>query len=180
MSSWPPTGSAGWIDAVRNRINNDFLMTLRVAGWALVTSVLRGHLVWVFLVAVVILAAVVSPVFFQAKNIFNILRQASALGILAVGTAWGEWSPVDFSKLEMRAQIAAASGGQALPEAVPSGLQRLSSFWTAPFPAYAPAFVKSPHLGYLLSAMFGVGLFGVVSLIAGAFAKKLSRRELDS
>jgi ribose/xylose/arabinose/galactoside ABC-type transport system permease subunit len=48
-------------------------------------AVLREHLVYVVLAAGVILAAVVSPVFFQPKNIFNILRQASALGILAVG-----------------------------------------------------------------------------------------------
>ena len=94
------------------------------------------------------------------------------LGILAVGSAWGEWSPVDFAKLETRAQIAAVSGDQVLPDAVPSGLRKLSSIWTAPFPDYAPAFVRSPHLGYLLSAMFGVGLFGVLSLIAGAVAKK--------
>jgi ribose/xylose/arabinose/galactoside ABC-type transport system permease subunit len=34
---------------------------------------------------VIILAVIVSPVFFQAKNLFNILRQASALGVLAMG-----------------------------------------------------------------------------------------------
>jgi cobalt/nickel transport system permease protein len=109
-----------------------------------------------------------------------LLMMITPLGILAVGTAWGEWSPVAFSDLETRAQIAAVSHGQALPEAVPSGLRKLSSLWTAPFPAYAPAFVRSPHLGYLLSAMFGVGLFGVLSLIASAFAKRWNRRELDS
>ena len=48
-------------------------------------AVVRDHLVYVFLIAVVALAAIVSPVFFQEKNLFNILRQASALGILAVG-----------------------------------------------------------------------------------------------
>ncbi len=109
-----------------------------------------------------------------------LLMMVTPLGILAVGSAWGEWSPVDFAKLETRAQIAAASGDQVLPDAVPSGLRKLSSVWTAPFPAYAPAFVRNPHLGYLLSAMFGVGLFGVLSLIAGAVAKKWKHRELDS
>ncbi len=43
------------------------------------------HLVWVFFLVVIALAAVVSPVFFQARNLLNVLRQASALGILAVG-----------------------------------------------------------------------------------------------
>jgi cobalt/nickel transport system permease protein len=109
-----------------------------------------------------------------------LLMMAAPLGILAVGTAWGEWLPVDFSSLQARAQIAAVSQGQAPPEAVPSGLQRLSSFWTAPFPNYAPAFVKNPHVGYLLSAMFGVGLFGVLSFVASLVAKKRNRRELNS
>jgi cobalt/nickel transport system permease protein len=107
-----------------------------------------------------------------------LLMMVTPLGILAVGTAWGEWTPVDFSSLQARAQIAAVSHGQAPPEAIPSGLRKLSSYWTAPFPAYAPAFVKSPHLGYLLSAMFGVGLVGTLSLIASAIAKKRNRREL--
>jgi ribose transport system permease protein/inositol transport system permease protein len=52
---------------------------------SVLSSVLRERLVFVFLAAVVVLAAIVSPVFFQPKNLFNILRQASALGILAVG-----------------------------------------------------------------------------------------------
>jgi len=60
-------------------------MKLPVPLLSVVTSVLRERLVFVFLVAVVVLAAIVSPVFFQTKNLFNILRQASALGILAVG-----------------------------------------------------------------------------------------------
>ena len=109
-----------------------------------------------------------------------LMMMITPLGILAVGSAWGEWSPGELMSLETRAQIASASQGQALPEAVPTGLQRLSSFWTAPFPAYAPSFVRSPHLGYLLSAMFGVGLVGVLSLVAGMVAKKWNRRELDS
>lgn len=52
---------------------------------SVLSSILRERLVLVFLAAVIVLAAIVSPVFFQPKNLFNILRQASALGILAVG-----------------------------------------------------------------------------------------------
>jgi cobalt/nickel transport system permease protein len=122
------------------------------------------------------------PAYSGIRNLWltvALMMMITPLGILAVGTAWGEWSPVDFSGLQARAQIASASRGQVPPEAVPSGLQKLSSFWTAPFPAYAPAFVKSPHLGYLLSAMFGVGLFGALSFIANVVAKTRNRRELD-
>ena len=60
-------------------------MSLKNRILAFCAAVLREHLVYVVLAAGIILAALVSPVFFQPKNLFNILRQASALGILAVG-----------------------------------------------------------------------------------------------
>ena len=43
------------------------------------------------------------------------------------------------------------------PRSGSAGLQKLANLWTAPFPAYAPGFVKSRAFGYLLSAMFAVG-----------------------
>jgi ribose/xylose/arabinose/galactoside ABC-type transport system permease subunit len=60
-------------------------MSWRSRAASLASVILREHLVYVFLAAVIGLAAIVSPVFFQPKNLFNVLRQASALGILAVG-----------------------------------------------------------------------------------------------
>jgi ribose/xylose/arabinose/galactoside ABC-type transport system permease subunit len=60
-------------------------MSVKSRASSLLSIVLREHLVYVFLLVVVALAAAVSPVFFQPKNLFNVLRQASALGILAVG-----------------------------------------------------------------------------------------------
>jgi cobalt/nickel transport system permease protein len=80
------------------------------------------------------------------------------LGILAGGAAWGEWAPKEFAEAAARARIAATSGNTAPPAAVPSGMARLATVWTAPLPDYAPHFVKSAGFGYLLSAMFGVGL----------------------
>ncbi len=47
-----------------------------------------------------------------------------------------------------------------------TGLARLANLWTAPMPAYAPHFVKSAAFGYLLSAMFGVGLILAVVWLA--------------
>jgi cobalt/nickel transport system permease protein len=87
-----------------------------------------------------------------------LLLLATPLGILAAGSAWGEWSASDLGDSQSRAQIASQSLNHALPSQVPAGLTRLSSVWTSPFPDYAPAFVKSASFGYLLSAMFGVGL----------------------
>ena len=57
-----------------------------------------------------------------------------------------------------RQQIASASFAQPPPSSVPPGLRRLASIWTAPFPAYAPPFLRSASFGYLLSATFGAGL----------------------
>lgn len=99
-----------------------------------------------------------------------ILMIATPLGLLAAGTAWGEWGVEDFKNPEARREIAAASGQVAPPDVTPSGLERLSSVWTAPMPDYAPAFLKSRRFGYLLSAMFGVGLILLTWLSAGWFA----------
>ena len=64
----------------------------------------------------------------------------------------------DFSDNATRTQMAAESGRAAAPIGAPSGLVRMERLWTAPLPDYAPQFVKSAGFGYLLSAMFGVGL----------------------
>jgi cobalt/nickel transport system permease protein len=96
-----------------------------------------------------------------------VLLLLTPLGILAAGTAWGEWSPAELA----HAPAVAAPGAGA-----PSGLQRLSTLWTAPFPAYAPAFVKSRSFGYLLSAMFGVGVLLCASLAAQRVVERHRRR----
>jgi cobalt/nickel transport system permease protein len=98
------------------------------------------------------------------------------LGIVASGAAWGEWAPKAFSNATMRAQIATASGRAAPPAAVPSGLARLANLWTAPLPDYAPHFVKSAGFGYLLSAMFGVGLILAVVWLAQRVAQKSNQK----
>jgi cobalt/nickel transport system permease protein len=98
------------------------------------------------------------------------------LGILAVGTAWGEWAPEDFADAGVRQEIAAASRGQAPPSQIPEGLQRLSGTWTAPIPDYAPAALKSASLGYLLSGAFGLGLIlGGALLVNWALAFRKRR-----
>ena len=93
-------------------------------------------------------------------TVIAVFMLLTPLGILAAGTAWGEWSPGQL--------VSAASGpgnSSASVPAVPAGLQRLSNLWTAPFPAYAPAFIRNRSFGYLLSAMFGVGLLLLISLL---------------
>jgi cobalt/nickel transport system permease protein len=97
------------------------------------------------------------------------LMLLTPLGILAAGTAWGEWSPAELAR-------AAAPQVNSPASSVPAGLQRLSNLWTAPFPAYAPTFVRSRSFGYLLSAIFGVGFLLATSLaVRGLLARR--RRE---
>lgn len=108
------------------------------------------------------------------------LMLLAPIGVLAAGTAWGEWSSAAWTDPQARAQITAASQNHAPPASVPEGVQKLSAIWTAPFPGYAPRFVKSPVFGYLLSAMFGVGLLVLVSLMASAAIKRQPSRELPT
>jgi cobalt/nickel transport system permease protein len=95
------------------------------------------------------------------------LMIASPLGLLAAGTAWGEWSADDFNQASAREEIAAASHGQAPPEQAPAGMARLGTIWSAPIPDYAPPFLRNEVLGYALSAMFGGGLLILACLIGG-------------
>ncbi|MGB8888718.1 MAG: cobalt transporter CbiM [Candidatus Korobacteraceae bacterium] len=104
------------------------------------------------------------------------LMLLTPLGILAAGTAWGEWSPSELAKASAQNQVA-RSAASPMPAAVPTGLQRLANLWTAPFPAYAPGFVKSRAFGYLLSAMFVVGLLLLFSLLVQRFLQRRGRTE---
>ena len=87
-----------------------------------------------------------------------VLMVLTPLGLLAVGSAWGEWASKDFHDPQARQEIAAASQGVVPPQTAPSGLKRLSSVWTAPIPDYAPPILKNPSFGYVMSAMLGSGI----------------------
>lgn len=99
----------------------------------------------------------------------------SPLGLLAAGTAWGEWGADEFADAGARQAIELASGHAPLPEAAPEGLARLASFWTAPIPDYAPAFLHSEAFGYMLSALFGCGLILLSFLLIGRFVSASGR-----
>jgi cobalt/nickel transport system permease protein len=105
------------------------------------------------------------------------LMIASPLGLLAAGTAWGEWGVEDFANPATRVEILNASGQVAPPEAAPQGLERLASLWTAPIPDYAPSFMHSASFGYILSAMLGSGLILLAFLLISRFA---SRKAVDA
>jgi len=103
-----------------------------------------------------------------------LLMILTPLGILAAGSAWGEWMASDFSNPAIRQQIAQSSFQQPAPPRAPEGLERLSSLWTAPFVRYAPPYVTNPAFGYLLSAMFGAGLVMLATLAVGRLIRAQS------
>lgn len=104
------------------------------------------------------------------------LMLLTPLGILAAGTAWGEWSPSELAKAGVQTQVAKSADSPA-SAAIPAGLQKLANLWTAPFPAYAPSFVKSRAFGYLLSAMFAVGFLLSLSLFLRRWLERRGRTE---
>lgn len=101
-----------------------------------------------------------------------ILMILSPLGLLAAGSAWGEWAPEDFNDPAARQEIETGSLNASAPEKAPQGLEQLSSVWAAPIPDYAPAWMQSETFGYILSALVGGGLiiltFFLISWVARA------------
>ena len=81
----------------------------------------------------------------------GLLLALTPLGILAAGTAWGEWTAQDLARSTGRA---------------PQGLERLSSLWNAPIARYAPGFIHGEAFGYLVSAIAGVGLIILLCVLA--------------
>jgi len=86
----------------------------------------------------------------------GVLILLTPIGVLAPGTAWGEWGPD---------QIALRIGY------VPSGFEKLGSLWKAAMPDYATPGVSNAMLGYLIAAVVGtllvVGVtWGVGALLA--------------
>jgi cobalt/nickel transport system permease protein len=102
----------------------------------------------------------------------GLLLMLTPLGILAAGTAWGEWAASDFASPGIRQQISGASLHQAPPAEAPSGLARMSQMWTAPFGGYAPPYIRSAKFGYFLSAMFGAGLVILACYLLGRLMRE--------
>ncbi len=80
-----------------------------------------------------------------------VLCLLAPIGLLASGTAWGEWGKEAFTEMIGY---------------VPKGLAHFSEFWHAPFPDYAVS-GTGDYVGYILSAFGGVLLVLVVTWGAG-------------
>jgi cobalt/nickel transport system permease protein len=76
------------------------------------------------------------------------LALVSPIGLLAPGTAWGEWSTQELSRLGIKS--------------IPAGMEKLSGLWGAPMARYNLPALGNTSLGYLLSAVVGILVVGVV------------------
>jgi cobalt/nickel transport system permease protein len=77
-----------------------------------------------------------------------VLIIASPLGLLAPGTAWGEWGTAQLAGMGIKS--------------VPAGLEKLSGIWGAPLAGYNLRILGNANLGYLLSAVTGILVIVVV------------------
>jgi cobalt/nickel transport system permease protein len=77
-----------------------------------------------------------------------VLIVASPLGLLAPGTAWGEWGTQQLKDLGL--------------QAVPTGLEKLSGLWGAPLAGYHVPALGNVNMGYVLSAVLGIAIIVLV------------------
>jgi hypothetical protein len=71
-----------------------------------------------------------------------VLAAASPLGLLAPGTAWGEWGTEELSRMGLAY--------------IPAGLAKLSTLWSAPMPGYDIPFLNHVSTSYILAACAGI------------------------
>ncbi|MBU2700332.1 hypothetical protein Ga0466249_001424 [Sporomusaceae bacterium BoRhaA] len=85
-----------------------------------------------------------------------VLALISPLGLLADGTAWGEW---DGDKLKETLGF------------VPQGMEQMGDLWQALFPDYSMKFLGdstfSQYVGYIFSAIIGAVIIYAVILLIG-------------
>ncbi len=79
------------------------------------------------------------------------------VGLLAPGTAWGEWGAEELTGLGL--------------SFIPKGLEKLGSLWSAPFPDYDIAALGNASLAYIISGILGIVIIGFLTwLLITAFA----------
>jgi cobalt/nickel transport system permease protein len=77
-----------------------------------------------------------------------VLIVTAPLGLLAPGTAWGEWGTEELKARGLNS--------------VPAGLERLSTLWGAPLSGYDLPALGNTNLGYVLSAIVGIAIIALV------------------
>ncbi|MGH9899448.1 MAG: cobalt transporter CbiM [Pyrinomonadaceae bacterium] len=86
------------------------------------------------------------------------------LGLLTSQTSWGEWAAADFVDGKVISYSVASSAQRPMDKA-PTGLEKLQLLWKAPLKSYFLPFIESASIGYILSAIIGVGLILLTFLV---------------
>ncbi len=77
---------------------------------------------------------------------------ATPIGLLASGTAWGEWGITELKQMGLNF--------------IPQGITRLAGWWPAPLPDYGFPRMGAV-IGYLLSAFIGIAVVGILLWLLG-------------
>jgi cobalt/nickel transport system permease protein len=85
------------------------------------------------------------------------------IGLLAPGTAWGEWGAEELAGLGL--------------SFIPEGIEKLSGFWSAPLPDYDLPSLGNSNLAYILSALVGII---VVVIVVWLFTMLITARKSES
>jgi cobalt/nickel transport system permease protein len=93
-------------------------------------------------------------------GVLGLLAFATPVGLLASGTAWGEWGVDELKNLGLGF--------------IPQGLQKFEGWWPAPLPDYGLPRMGAV-IGYILSAFVGIAL---VTFLLWMLGRWLSRKNL--
>ncbi len=88
------------------------------------------------------------------------------MGLLAPGTAWGEWGRAELDQLGLGY--------------IPAGFDQWSNLWSAPLPDYDIPALNNPTLGYILSAVFGVVIVFIAILAIGWLLARFTRGQTEA
>ena len=88
------------------------------------------------------------------------------IGLLAPGTAWGEWGREELEQLGLGY--------------IPAGFDQWSNLWSAPLPDYDIPALNNPTMAYVVSAVFGVAMVFAAILVIGWVLARLTHRQAQA
>ena len=99
-----------------------------------------------------------------AWGALGLVALATPIGLLASGTAWGEWGVNEPKTMGLGY--------------IPQGLQKLAGWWPAPMPDYGLPRMAAV-IGYILSAFVGIILIGSLTWLLGRWLSRKNKEKTD-
>jgi cobalt/nickel transport system permease protein len=99
-----------------------------------------------------------------AWGALGLVALATPIGLLASGTAWGEWGVNELKTMGL--------------SAIPQGLQKLAGWWPAPMPDYGLPRMAAV-IGYILSAFVGIILIAGLLWLLGRWLSRKNKEKTD-